>query len=65
MLSWAQVIQRGTKSFMWPKLDITEPSHMPPSVPGLRRMAESAEVLLCPELKRPSNCDFPSGNQLP
>lgn len=24
MLSWAQVIQRGTKSFMWPKLDITE-----------------------------------------
>ena len=26
---------------------------------------KSAEVLLCPELKRPSNCYFPSGNQLP
>lgn len=56
VLSWVQVIQRGTKSLMWPKPDIPEPSHLPPSVPGLRRMAESAEVLLCPKSRSCMSC---------
>lgn len=41
---------------MWLKLDIPEPSHLSPSVPGLRRMAESAEVLLCPKSRSCMSC---------